>query len=295
MVFSVHVIACPLNMRLYTITATASIVIVMGAAMWWFLTLHPDHPPSAAQAPASTDAQAVRAPDSGSPARPEGVTEVANGSTPPGSSATAAVSVGATTPGQDDVESGRTPSGDLAEAEMRKIGRTPAIDQRAPGAASVVEALRTGKHPERLSVAIAPAPFDAAAFQRNPEAYLAVIEPGRVFQTRQPGPDVPALSSLVEDHLEMTQGGQVELVVRAAPLAPVSFTSLDLGIFAENTLSAITVRADKEGIARVHLKGMPGTIGEVSTLVGSPLASGQLRLLVSVNLPDAALSSVVKP
>ncbi len=183
----------------------------------------------------------------------------------------------------------------LAETEMRRIGSTPAIDKRAPGSASVVEALQTGKHPERLSVAIAPAPFDAVAFARNPDAYLAIVEPGRVFQCCQPGPGVAVLSSLVEDHLTVIQGGQLELAVRAVPLAPVSFTSLDLGIFAENTLAAITVRADAEGIARVHLKAMPGTAGEVSTLVGCPLASGRLRLLISIDLPEATLSAVVKP
>lgn len=173
----------------------------------------------------------------------------------------------------------------LAEAYYKRIGVTPPIDQNAPGAASVVEALRTGKHPERLSIAFKSTPFDPEAFAKDPEAYLSVIEPGRVFAVAQPGPTVPRLTALVAQRQEVVQGGQVELVVRTAPLAPVSFTSLDLGIFAENTLAAITVRADAEGIARAHLQARPGTVGEVSTLAGSPMAAGQIRFLLVVNCP----------
>jgi hypothetical protein len=183
----------------------------------------------------------------------------------------------------------------LVETEMRRIGSTPAIDKQAPGAASVVEALHQGKHPERLSPVFAPTPFDAHAFAQNPQAYLSIIEPGRVFITAQPGPGIPVLTAESPLEQRVVQGEAIELVVRTAASAPVSFTSLDLGIFVENTLAAISVQADAQGIARVHLRAAPGTVGEVSTLAGSPLAAGQVRFLMIVDLPPAAPVASVTP
>ena len=183
----------------------------------------------------------------------------------------------------------------LVETEMRRIGSTPVIDKQAPGAASVVEALHQGKHPERLSPVFAPTPFDAHAFAQNPQAYLSIIEPGRVFITAQPGPGIPVLTAESPLEQRVVQGEAIELVVRTAASAPVSFTSLDLGIFVENTLAAISVQADAQGIARVHLRAAPGTVGEVSTLAGSPLAAGQVRFLMVVDLPPAAPVASITP
>ena len=89
---------------------------------------------------------------------------------------------------------GQTAHGQTAESSTQKknpfnYGTLPAIKPDAnPQVKAVVEAIRQGNHPERVSVLVRPQPFDAKAYQTNPAAYLEVVEPGRVFQTAQPGP-----------------------------------------------------------------------------------------------------------
>jgi hypothetical protein len=180
---------------------------------------------------------------------------------------------------------------ELEERVAAAIGRTQPINPDRPGAASVIEALNTGTHPERLSVAHAPAPFDPVAFAKNPQAYLDIVEPGRVFQPAKPASDVPSLMAIADHRQRIRQGEQAELAVKGAPLGPVTFTSLDLGTFAENGLASVTVRADEHGEARVRLVAGPGTDGEIRTLVASPMASGTIRFIVEVVVPlDPALT-----
>ena len=58
-------------------------------------------------------------------------------------------------------------------------GATPLVKSDAnPQAASVAEALATKTHPERLSPAILPDPFDEAQYKANPQAYVNTIEHG---------------------------------------------------------------------------------------------------------------------
>jgi hypothetical protein len=170
-------------------------------------------------------------------------------------------------------------------ASMFEFGETPAVKADAnPQVAAAVEAIRQKEHPERLSPLIAPPAFDRAAFQKDPQAYLATVEPGRVFQTAQPGPDIPQLSPLGPKMLRMEQGRSVQLEVQATPGAPVTFTSFDLGRFA-NELTSITVQASEEGAAKAEFFAPPGTLHDVNILAGSPEASGQVRFVVSVEPP----------
>lgn len=174
---------------------------------------------------------------------------------------------------------------DRVEPEPLNVGVAPAIPRDAnPQVASVVEAIETGRHPERLSALIAPAPFDAAAFRADPEAYLNVSEPGRVFQTAQPGPGVPRLAALVPRVADAEQGQPVTLRVQAVAAAPVTFTSFDLGAF-ENQLTSITVQADAEGVAEAVFTGTPGTYNAANILAASPMTAGQLRFIVNVLPP----------
>lgn len=147
--------------------------------------------------------------------------------------------------------------------------------------ASVAEAARTGKHPERLSPLMAPKAFDPASFNANPQAYLDVIEPGRVFQSAAPGPSVPVLRSKGTASFTITRGGSCPLTVITAPDAPVTFTTLDLGTF-PNQLTSITVRANAQGEATTTYAASGGVIADVSVLAGSPLASGQVKFHVFV-------------
>lgn len=165
-------------------------------------------------------------------------------------------------------------------------GQTPPIPKDAnPMVASVAEALETGNHPERLSSLIAAPPFDRAAYEADPAAYLKVVEPGRVWQSAQPGPGVPRLKSLSPLYAEIPQGETVSLRVQAVPGAPVTFTSFDLGAF-QNRLTSITVQADEKGVAVARFTGTPGTYNLVHILAASPLASGQQRYVVNIRLKE---------
>lgn len=184
--------------------------------------------------------------------------------------------------------SGTAKGGQTAEpeAEFSNVGRTPAIPTDAnPMVASVAEAFKTGKHPERLTSMISPEAFDKAAFEADPEAYLNVVEPGRVWQPAQPGPNVSRLQAVSPRYLEMVQGETVSLKTKAIPGAPVTFTSFDLGAF-QNRLTSITVQADDTGTATARFTGTPGTYNDVNIVAASPLTSGQAKFVVNILLPQ---------
>jgi len=181
-----------------------------------------------------------------------------------------------------------------AEFPPSRVGTFEPIPADAnPNVESVAEALRTGKHPERLTALLPANPFDREAFEKDPAAYLAVVEPGRVWQAAQPGKGVRVLRPLGGRFHMAEQGKLVELKVLAPAGAPVTFTSFDAGAF-ENRLTSITVRAGKDGIARAPFKGTPGTINDIRILAASPLATGQVEFKVVVTLPAEAATDGTK-
>ena len=151
---------------------------------------------------------------------------------------------------------------------------------------SVAEAKQTGKSPERLSAVFAPKAFNKTAFDANPQAYLDVVEPGRVFQTAKPAKGVIRLRAKDGLLVEMTAGGSTELVVVGVPGAPVTFTAFDGGIF-QNQLNSVTVLGDETGVARVTYTAIRGTIDRVRVAAGSPLASNTVDFQVNVKLAQA--------
>jgi hypothetical protein len=195
-----------------------------------------------------------------------------------------------------------------AELPVRQESSMPAKDEairvvsplfRAQ-IASVHEAARTGTHPERLSPQIAPKPFDLAAWTADPQSYLAVVEPARVFQSLAGGAGVPMTVAATPPHLETPAQTPVVLRVRTAPLAPVTYTTFDGGIF-ENTLNSITVRADQDGFASVTYTPTAGVIADTNILASSPMAAMQVHFVVQVGGParapddEAAASPVPHP
>ncbi len=150
-------------------------------------------------------------------------------------------------------------------------------------AASVLEALKTGQFPERLSpMIISDKPFDKSAFEADPDAYLSVIEPGRVFVTMDPSPEVPALRVVGERFARIKPGESVKLSVQGTPNSPLTFTATDLGTFVENQLNCISVKADPQGYASVTFIATPGALNDCNILVGSPLSSGQAKFKVVI-------------
>jgi len=172
----------------------------------------------------------------------------------------------------------------ILDALQNGYGKTPEIrNLNSPQVRSVIEALKTNKFPERLSVAITPAPFDSQKFESNKsykKKYLNTVEPGRVRQMAQPNKKVPRLKRVSPYYQEVFWGKKVELKVKAKAGMPVTFSSLDLGQFS-NTLTSETVVADSEGFATVHFHGVQGTIADTNILCSCPVTSGQLKFIVN--------------
>jgi hypothetical protein len=141
------------------------------------------------------------------------------------------------------------------------------------------------RDPSTLSPLFLPEPFDRTTFEADPAAYLAQIKPGRVFQPAQPGPDVMRLTPLGARNRTIEAGQSVPLAVRTEPSAPVTFSSFDMGRF-ENRLNTITVQADERGYAMARFTASPGVFGQTAVMAASPVASGQARFSLYVNLRD---------
>jgi hypothetical protein len=152
-----------------------------------------------------------------------------------------------------------------------------------PRVQSVVMAMRQGGHPERLSIEFDPQPFDLEAWERDPESYLNVVEPGRIRQIATSITEsTPRLKSVGPSAIGLRTGEEAELAVRAVPHAPVSWYAAAGGVFTESRLNAITVRADADGVARVHFYAVPGVFSDAPVVSGSPLAAGNVVFTISI-------------
>jgi hypothetical protein len=169
-----------------------------------------------------------------------------------------------------------------ARAPARPPSDRPFAPERHERAAQAVrEAVQTS--PERLSSTAALPPFDKAAFERDPQHYLAQVEPARCFQTAEPGASVPPLEIQSAARAELPEGGELPLSVKSTPGAPVTFTAFDGGKFKQNGLTSVTVRADARGLAIAHFTATRGIGGDVNIVAGSPLAAGVQRFLLRVS------------
>ncbi len=155
----------------------------------------------------------------------------------------------------------------------------------------VAASLQAKDKPERYSSFVTPNDFDKAAFEADPKGYATKyandVAPGRVFAPAQPGEGVSVLKASSARLHRVTQGESVRLSVKAAPYAPVTFSSHDLGSF-ENKLTTTTVVADDTGIASASFTAGGGTIDQVYVLAASPVTSGQATFTIDVSLPTVA-------
>ena len=237
---------------------TAAAVIAVGGVGWLMFD-------SASAATSATDALA----------RDQATTKPALLKAPASSALTNATATSAATP---------TPAASASPIPSRPPSLRP---DASANAASIAEASRTGKFPERLSPLMAPKAFDPAAFAANPQAYLDVIEPGRVFQSAAPGAQVPVLQAKATNSFSIPVGGSCTLAVITAANSVATFTSFDLGTFS-NSLTSITVQANDQGEASTVYHASGGVIANAQVLAGSPGASGQVQFHIFVSTPPAA-------
>ncbi len=131
---------------------------------------------------------------------------------------------------------------------------------------------------------VAAAAFDAARWGRDADfraAYVAGIEPGRIWQAAPPGSGPPALRSIDPLRRRAAAGEVVVLRVRASAGAPVSWAAVYGGSFIGNDVNAITVAATEDGEATASFR-VPGRSGTYTVLAASPLAVGRLSFTVVV-------------
>lgn len=156
-----------------------------------------------------------------------------------------------------------------------------------PQVAGVYEALKDRTQPSRFSSFATPMPFDREAYQANPQDYLNMIEPARVFGPAQPGDGVPVLRTDGTLYHRVVQGEAVRLQANVPSGMPLTFNSFSLGTF-DSGLSSTTVASNDRGVAEAVFLAGPGTVGDIEILAAGPMTSGQLRYLIQVVLPVSA-------
>ncbi len=177
------------------------------------------------------------------------------------------------------------PNTKIKEGSLRNPGQSPRVKADLnPQVASVSEALKSKKHPERLSLFKSPPPFDKAEFEKDPDKVLNTIVPGRAMAPAQPGPDVNPIRKRSPGIVKVLQGESTTLRVKAARNAFVAFHTSDLGVFGSG-IKTINVRADDKGIAEATYTATKGTVGNVRVVAASPYNSEIARFVVNVTLP----------
>lgn len=145
----------------------------------------------------------------------------------------------------------------------------------------VYSALEAKQNPELTGPMLSPPEFDRQSYQADPEAFLSITVPGRVWQSAQPGPDVPLIEQLSKSRHVVRKGEAIRLEVKTLPAMPVSFLATDLGTF-ENGLSSISVAAGDDGVAEAVFTASSGSDQSTEVLASSPVTSGRVSFSVRI-------------
>lgn len=143
-----------------------------------------------------------------------------------------------------------------------------------PATVSVVDASQ--------SPLVMPAPFDAARWANDPayrDWYVKNPEPGRIWQTAEPGPSVPILTTTMARRQVTTAYGTVNLSVTTAPNQPVNFLCFGGASLGLSTGQMITAAANAAGLATITVNA-PGR-GSATVRAASPAASGSISFIMA--------------
>lgn len=133
------------------------------------------------------------------------------------------------------------------------------------------------------SPSLPPPAWDAAAYRRDPHAYLEQVYPARANQTAAPAAETPFLVAEGGTAFTVAPLGAAVLRTRGEPWMPVTFTSWGLGAFQRNGLTSVTVPADADGLASATWVATAGTVGNASIIAGSPTRAGQVGFLIRIS------------
>jgi hypothetical protein len=183
---------------------------------------------------------------------------------------------------------GDTTAREQTPAATAAVRSTPAaviVADTVASPAATVPGLRQHRlmpmHAGAISPLSPPLPFDAAAYARDPEAYLRQIDHSRVYQVAAPGPGVTRLQRESPMNQSVDSQGSVIIAVRAQAHAPVTFVSFDRGAFS-NGFTAITVKADQDGLASARFTATEGTFQDTNIKAGSPMHAGNVDFVVTI-------------
>lgn len=164
-------------------------------------------------------------------------------------------------------------------------GQNPKISEenlQKPQVKSAIEATQNPeKYKSRLSPLHASEKFDKDRFKNDPSYAKYLVEnpePARVWQTDEKS-DIK-LKRLSNYYLETFQNEAVSIVVKGAPLSPISILSTDLGRFKSSGLTHETQISNAEGIVEFQYLPPDGTFGTSNLLVGGYESASTLKFKI---------------
>ena len=188
-------------------------------------------------------------------------------------------------PEKDVVKSSRRLSDESSDFPKPVQGRSPVVSTK--DSASVSSIAGAVNDPELLKKRTAfgsAEKFNKKKYLDDPDAYLADIVPGRVWQVLAAGKEVPRIEVDGSNYAKLIQGESAILKAKTDPGMPVTFYSDKLGQF-QNNLNVISVAAGDDGIAEATFKATGGTRGQINIIAASPVRSGHAKFLIKVTLP----------
>ena len=164
-------------------------------------------------------------------------------------------------------------------------GQNPKISEENLQKPQVKSAIEATENPEkfksRLSPLHASEKFDKDRFKSDPSYAKYLVEnpePARVWQTDEKSEI--KLKRLSNYYLETYQNEAVSIVVKGAPLSPISILSTDLGRFKFSGLTHETQISNAEGIVEFQYLPPDGTFGTSNLLVGGYESASTLKFKI---------------
>ena len=190
-----------------------------------------------------------------------------------------------------DFDKATSKNPDLPASLFPNPGSAPALkgDENEQVAGLIKEIQGGNRKPEAVSTYTLAKDFDLKTYQKDPQAYVKKIRPGRVYEPAQPKEGVTRIDSESPYYRKILQGESVIFRAKVNPGAPVTFYTPAVGEF-QNRLTTQTVVADENGIAKATYKAGPGTLGVTDVMAASPVHSGQLRYVLNIALPKTNTS-----
>jgi hypothetical protein len=147
------------------------------------------------------------------------------------------------------------------------------------GMSHVAGAAETAKEPAKETEKVS-ATADVQAIQADKAAFVATVDPSRVYRPANAGPGVLVIAP-VTSAVRVPSGGSVAVGAVAVAGAAVTFAAQNGGEF-PNQQGAITIVADKDGVASTIFTATKGTVAWVDIVAASPVTAGRARIAVQV-------------